>query len=139
VNALAAHLAHDAFGIARAYPVLGHPSRGAGPRLVGRVGGRMAFGHPVDVRDWEYALERNDAHVMTYLVPLDWAGRALPSLAIPDELVVVARVHEQSLELAHSDVVWQRGDHAVVLSRVGRAEAEAMLDDVAVGKGRSGL
>ena len=28
VNALAAHLAHDAFGVTRAYPVLGHPSRG---------------------------------------------------------------------------------------------------------------
>jgi NhaP-type Na+/H+ or K+/H+ antiporter len=134
VNALAAHLAHDAFGIRRAYPVLGHPSRGAGPRLVDRVGGRMAFGHPVDVREWEYALERGEAHVVTYLVPLDWAGRALPSLAIPEELVVLARTHGESLELAHSEVVWQRGDHAVVLSRVGRDRAEAMLDDVALAR-----
>lgn len=34
VNALAAHLARGAFGVARTFPVLGHPSRRAGPRLV---------------------------------------------------------------------------------------------------------
>ena len=94
----------------------------------------MAFGHPVDVREWEYALDRGEAHLMTYLVPLDWAGRSLASLSIADEIVVVARVRGQSLELAHSEVVWQRGDSAAVLSRVRRDEAEAMLDDAAVAR-----
>lgn len=134
VNALAAHLAHDAFGISRAFPVLGHPSRGAGPRLIDRVGGRLAFGRPVDVREWEYALEHNDAHVINYPVPLDWAGRALPALALPDELVVIARVRGQSVELAYSEIVWQRGDEAVVLSRSGPERAAAMLDAVRPGR-----
>jgi NhaP-type Na+/H+ or K+/H+ antiporter len=128
VNALAAHLAHDAFGVARAFPALGHPSRGAGPRLIDRVGGRMAFGHTLDIRDWEYALEHRQARVVTYLVPLDWAGHHLRDLAVPDDAVLLARVRAGSLELAHSDLVWQRGDEALILSRAD--DVAVMLDRV---------
>jgi NhaP-type Na+/H+ or K+/H+ antiporter len=134
VNALAAHLARDAFGVTRAFPVLGHPSRGAGPRLVDRVGGRMAFGHPVDVREWEYALEHREARVVKYLVPLDWSGHALRTLAIPDDVVVLARVRGGSLELAQPELIWQRGDEAVVLSRVRGGDAETLLDRVVPGR-----
>jgi NhaP-type Na+/H+ or K+/H+ antiporter len=124
VNALAAHLARDAFGVARAFPVLGHPSRGAGPRLVDRVGGRMAFGHPVDVREWEHALEHDEARIVNYLVPLDWSGHPMRALSVPDDVVVLARVQGGSLELAHPEMIWQRGDQAIVLSR-------ARVDDAA--------
>jgi NhaP-type Na+/H+ or K+/H+ antiporter len=134
VNALAAHLARDAFGVARAFPVLGHPSLGAGPRLVDRVGGRMAFGHPVDVREWEYALEHGEAQVITYLIPLDWSGRALRTLAVTDDLVMLARVHDGSLEIAHPELTWQRGDEAVVLSRIAPDAATALLDAIAPGR-----
>jgi NhaP-type Na+/H+ or K+/H+ antiporter len=134
VNALAAHLAHDAFGVARALPVLGHPSRGAGPRLVDRVGGRMAFGHPVDVREWEYAIEHGEGQILQYLVPLDWSGHALHTLVVPDDVVVVARVRNGSLELAQPDIVWQRGDEATVLCRVSAEDAIALLDRVAPGR-----
>jgi NhaP-type Na+/H+ or K+/H+ antiporter len=138
VNALAAHLAHDAFGVARAFPVLGHPSRGAGPRLVDRVGGRMAFGHPMDVREWEYAIEHGDARVIQYLVPLDWSGHALHSLIFPDDVVVLARVRNGSLELAQPDLVWQRGDEAAVLSRVRAEDAVLLLDRVVPGQAAAG-
>jgi NhaP-type Na+/H+ or K+/H+ antiporter len=134
VNALAAHLAHDAFGVRRAFPVLGHPSRGAGPRLVDRVGGRMAFGHPMDVREWEYALGHGDAQVMKYLVPLDWSGHALRTFPMPDDVVVLARARGGSVELAQSDLVWQRGDEAVVLSRVSAEEATVVLDRIEPGR-----
>jgi NhaP-type Na+/H+ or K+/H+ antiporter/Trk K+ transport system NAD-binding subunit len=136
VNALAAHLARDAFGVTRAFPVLGHPSRGAGPRLVDRVGGQMAFGHPMEVREWEYALEHGEARVVKYLVPLDWSGHALHALPIPDDVVVLARVRGASLELAQPELVWQRGDEAVVLARVGGEGTEAVLDRVVPGKVR---
>jgi Trk K+ transport system NAD-binding subunit len=138
VNALAAHLARDAFGVMRAFPVLGHPSRGAGPRLVDRVGGRMAFGHPVDVREWEYALEHGEAQIVRYLVPLDWAGHALRTLPIPGDVVVLARVSGGSLELAQPELVWQRGDEAMVLSRVDVEEAVVLLDRVVPGRTQSG-
>jgi NhaP-type Na+/H+ or K+/H+ antiporter len=138
VNALAAHLARDAFGVTRAFPVLGHPSRGAGPRLVDRVGGRMAFGHPMDVREWEYALEHREAQVVNYLVPLDWSGHALRTLVMAGDVVVLARVRGGSLELAQPELVWQRGDEAVVLSRVG-ADAGTLLDQVVPGRTQSGV
>jgi Trk K+ transport system NAD-binding subunit len=138
VNALAAHLAHDAFGVARAFPVLGHPSRGAGPRLVDRVGGRMAFGHPMDVREWEYAIEHDHAHIVNYLVPLDWSGHTLHSLSIPGDVVVLARIRNGSLELAQPDVVWQRGDEAAVLSRVSTEDAVTLLDRVVPGRATAG-
>jgi NhaP-type Na+/H+ or K+/H+ antiporter len=133
VNALAAHLARDAFGVTRALPVLGHPSRGAGPRLVDRVGGRMAFGHPVDVREWEYALEHGDARVVTYLVPLDWGGRSLRTIAIPSDVVVLARAHGRSIEVAHSELTWRRDDEALVLSRISAEETARLLDGLAPG------
>jgi NhaP-type Na+/H+ or K+/H+ antiporter len=138
VNALAAHLAHDAFGVRRAFPVLGHPSRGAGPRLVDRVGGRMAFGHPIDVREWEYALEHGKAQIVTYLIPLDWSGHALRTLPMPDEVVVLARARGGSVELAQSDLVWQRGDEAVVLSRITAEEAIVVLDRIEPGRPQAG-
>jgi Trk K+ transport system NAD-binding subunit len=138
VNALAAHLARDAFGIARAFPVLGHPSRGAGPRLVDRVGGRMAFGHPIDVREWEHALEHGEAQLVTYPVPLDWGGHTLRTFSFPQDLVVVARIRGGSLEVAHSELAWQRDDEAVVLSRARREETVAVLDRVAPGKATVG-
>jgi NhaP-type Na+/H+ or K+/H+ antiporter len=139
VNALAAHLARDAFGVARAYPVLGHPSRGAGPRLVDRVGGRMAFGHPVDVREWEHALEHGEAHLLTYLVPLDWGGYPLRSIAVPDEVIVLARARGGSLEIAHPDLVWQRDDEAIVLGRGPADAAAAALDAVVPGRAQHGV
>jgi Trk K+ transport system NAD-binding subunit len=137
VNALAAHLARDAFGVMRAFPVLGHPSRGAGPRLVDRVGGRMAFGHPMDVREWEYAIEHGEAQIVQYLVPLDWSGRPLRTLAMPDDVVVLARLRGGSLELAQPELVWQRGDEAVVLSRVSAGDAAILLDRVVPGQARA--
>jgi NhaP-type Na+/H+ or K+/H+ antiporter len=138
VNALAAHLARDAFGVMRAFPVLGHPSRGAGPRLVDRVGGRMAFGYPMDVREWEYALEHGEAQVVKYLVPLDWNGHALRTLVMPDDAVVLARMHGGSLELAQPDLIWQRGDEAAVLTRVSAGDATTLLDRVAPGRAGAG-
>jgi NhaP-type Na+/H+ or K+/H+ antiporter/Trk K+ transport system NAD-binding subunit len=137
VNALAAHLARDAFGVGRAFPALGHPSRGAGPRLVDRVGGRMAFGHPLDVREWEYALEHGKGKIFTYPVPLDWTGHALRSLPIPDDLVVLARVRGGSLELAQPELIWQRGDEALVLSRVSAENLAQLLDRAVSGRARA--
>jgi Trk K+ transport system NAD-binding subunit len=138
VNALAAHLARDAFGVTRALPVLGHPSRGAGPRLVDRVGGRMAFAHPVDVREWEYALEHGEARVVTYLAPLDWAGRSLHAIAIPREVVILARAQGKSIEVAHSELTWRRDDEAMVLTRLSEEETGRMLDAVSPATVRAG-
>ena len=128
VNALAAHLAHDAFGIARAYPALGHPSRGAGKQLVDRVGGNLAFGQPIDVRAWEYELEHGDARFITWGVPPGWPGTAVRAMALPEGLVPVARVRNGSVEVVHPDQTWQRADEITFVSRIPAEAARTLLD-----------
>ena len=128
VNALAAHLAHDAFGIARAYPALDDPSRGAGSRLIDRVGGNLAFGQPIDVRTWEYELQHGEAYFVTYFIAEGWPTDPVRAMAMVEGLVPIARVRGGSAEVGHPEHVWQRGDEIVFLSRYPADVAHAMLD-----------
>jgi NhaP-type Na+/H+ or K+/H+ antiporter/Trk K+ transport system NAD-binding subunit len=130
VNALVAHLAHDAFGITRAYPALGHPAHGAGPRLLERVGGRIAFGRPIEVQNWEEALRSGNADFFTFEIP-PRAERELQPSALPDDMIGIARERDGSIELTSADQVWRRGDVVVVLSRLSPAETQAALANLA--------
>ena len=128
VNALAAHLAHDGFGIARAYPALGHPSRGAGTQLIDRVGGNLAFGQPIDVRAWEYELEHGEAWFITWQIGNEWPSQALRAIRLPEGLVPLARVRGGSVEVSHPEQTWARGDEITFLSRLPADAARALLD-----------
>jgi NhaP-type Na+/H+ or K+/H+ antiporter len=126
VNALAAHLAQDAFGVARAYPALADARRGAGPRLLDRVGGVIAFARAVDVRAWEYDLERGNARFLAHTVPAAWHGKAIEATGVSDEIVPVARIRGGSVEIVNSQQSWQRGDEVIVVTRLS-AEATRVL------------
>ncbi len=132
VNALAAHLGHDAFGIHRALPATADPSRGAGAQLLARVGGRMAFGHPVDVREWEHAISEGTATLVTCMLPAVWQARTLREVAIPPDMVAVARVRRDSVEIASADQDWTGGDAVVLLTEMSQREAESRLDELLV-------
>ena len=136
VNALAAHLAHDAFGIGRAYPALGHPSRGASERLVDRVGGNLAFAQPIDVRAWEYDLEQGEAWFVTCTIDEGWPLDPLRAMRFPDGVVAIARVRTGSVEVAHPDLSWQRGDQVVFLSRFPAELVRTLLDAARAGGDR---
>jgi hypothetical protein len=124
VNALAAHLAHDAFGVARAFPALGHPSRGAGPRLLERVGGHIAFGRPLDVRAWETALERGEARFVSVRVE---RGSQRGPASLPESVVAIARVRGDSVEMVNAELRWQDGDELILLSGLSDADTRAAL------------
>jgi NhaP-type Na+/H+ or K+/H+ antiporter len=128
VNALAAHLAHDAFGIGRAYPALADAKRGAGPRLLDRVGGVIAFARAVDVRTWEYDLERGDASLMSQAVPSTWVGKSIEETSLPGDVVPLIRIHAGSVEIVNSQQSWQRGDEIIVMTRLSAEETSALLD-----------
>ncbi|HXD47321.1 MAG TPA: cation:proton antiporter, partial [Gemmatimonadaceae bacterium] len=128
VNALAAHLAHDAFGVAAAYPSLADPTRGASSQLLERVGGRLAFGRAVDVRSWDYALEHGGARVFVFRVPEGSPERQRVS-ELPSDLLVLARVRDQSLEIATAQTTWRGGDHLVAATTLAEGEAVAVLDE----------
>ena len=128
VNALAAHLAHDAFGVARAYPALDQPHRGASARLLERVGGRLAFGQPVDVRLWDHLLEHGEATVVRLTIGDRWGTLTPSRLARPDALLPVALVRGDSVEITTPEQTWRRSDDVVFVSRVSAAEARTLLE-----------
>lgn len=117
VNALAAHVAEDAFGIPRAFPALSAPDRGANERLLHRVGGRMAFGGPVDVRDWEFALDAGEARMERIKPEPAWLGKRVSGVALPGRILPLARVRGRDVEVVHADQSWSAGDELVVLRR----------------------
>ncbi|MGZ8470119.1 MAG: cation:proton antiporter domain-containing protein [Gemmatirosa sp.] len=132
VNALATHLAHDAFGVERTFPALGHPSRGAGPRLLERVGGRIAFGRPIDVRAWEASLEEGTANFVTYRVPPGGPTRASE---LPEGTVPIARVHGELAEIVNADLTWRAGDELVLLSRLPESVTATVVETAARRRG----
>lgn len=129
VNALAALLAQDAFGIARAYPALADASRGAGPRLLDRVGGRIAFARALDVRAWEYDLDRGHATLTTIPVPASWAGKTVEVTRLPDDIVALARIRGDSVEIVSPQQSWQRGDEAMLMTCLTAEATRALLGE----------
>ena len=125
VNALATHLAHDVFGVERTFPVLGHPSLGASPRLLEHVGGRIAFGRPIDVREWESSLAEGTAQFVSYRVR---PGDATLASQLPESVVPVVRVRGETAEVVNADLGWQAGDELVLLSRLPDELTAAVID-----------
>jgi len=123
VNALAAHLAHDGFGVARALPVLGQPSHGASAQLLERVGGRLAFGRPVDVRLWDRLLEEGEARVVTIALEANGPSERVPhspsELPMSNQAVPVALIHGSSAEITTREQTWRTGDRVVFVARAG--------------------
>lgn len=128
VNVLACHLAHDAFGIARAYPVLANPTRGASARLLDRVGGRIAFGRPLDVRAWETAFLQGDARTMVYRVPAAVQERVYLD-EFDDDVVAFARARAGSVEIASGEQTWRTDDHVLVATRLTEQDTTRLLED----------
>jgi Trk K+ transport system NAD-binding subunit len=129
VNVLACHLAHDAFGVARTYPVLAHATRGASPKLLDRVGGSLAFGRAIDVRSWEIAFSQGTARTVAIRLPA-----AIPEAvyldALRDDVVPVARARGGSIEVATAEQTWRGDDHVLVASLRDEAETVRYLNDL---------
>lgn len=122
VNALAAHLGHDAFGIARACPVLAGESRGANERLLERVGGNVAFARGIDLREWEHALRHDRARLLAVAVPEGTRERGYLE-RLPESIVPLARVRQQSIDVATADQTWRAGDRVILLTTLAPDEA----------------
>ena len=126
VNTLTAHLAQDAFGIHGAYPVLANPAHGASAQLLDRVGGRLAFGRPIDLRSWDYAIDRDQARIMVFHVP---DGTTSRDCELPDHILLLARARDRSIEIATSSTRWRGGDDLVVATTLEAGETTMRLDD----------
>ncbi|HEY4218272.1 MAG TPA: cation:proton antiporter [Gemmatimonadaceae bacterium] len=133
VNALAAHLAHDGFGVAGTYPALANPEHGASAQLLDRVGGDLAFGRPIDVREWDFAFAHGAARIVVFRIPAGIDER--PRLSeLPTTMVSIARVRARSIEIATSSQTWRGDDHVVVATTLSETDATETLHELTAGR-----
>lgn len=129
VNVLACQLAHDTFGIERAFPLLTNPTKGANPRLLQQTGGKLAFGRFVSLVDWE----AKDClwTELAWSVPESWPPIPLSRIPFPGDLLPVIRKRGNSTEIVHADQVWQPGDTVITLSSRTMTDALTEMEQVA--------
>jgi len=128
VNVLVVQLAREAFHIRDAYAVLDAPHKGAGPQLVEQVGGRTAFGRPLDISAWEHALRNGSVVRFTWEVPEVFSGSAVGQLGLPEELLPIVLIRGDTVEITHSEQTWRKGDKVVFLSLRTEGEARQVLE-----------
>ena len=129
VNTLAAHVASDEFGVRRAYPAIGRAGQGVGERLLERVGGRVAFGRPIDVRLWEAALTSGTAHTFDYVVPATSERRGgVSARDLPPEVVPLALVRDGSVEVVAAETRWNGGETLALLTSLDERETVERLN-----------
>ena len=128
VNVLVCQLAHDAFGIERAFPALGNPAKGANPKLLAQTGGKLAFGRFINMTDWEHVGE-----VLTevsWSVSDSWPSVSLSKLSLPSDLLPVIRLRGNNIEIVHTEQVWQKGDSIIFLSALPEQRALNTLEEM---------
>jgi NhaP-type Na+/H+ or K+/H+ antiporter len=115
VNALAVQLAHEEFGVARAYPALTGPERGASTGLLARTGGHLAFGRPLDVRAWDHVLA-SQSRPFTWTVPAGFRATRADAVEVPEGVLPVVRLRRGSPEVVHAGQAWEAGDEVLGLT-----------------------
>jgi NhaP-type Na+/H+ or K+/H+ antiporter len=128
VNVLVAQMAHDNFGIRRAYPSIKNPERGANLKLLKRTGGKLAFGRPIDILAWEYANGQIDR--IETAVHANWNDKMVSALEFPEEVLPILRIRGNSTEIVHADQVWQIGDRVIFLTNAPPEKAASHLPQI---------
>jgi peroxiredoxin family protein len=128
VNVLACQLAHDGFGIDRAFPALSNPAKGANPALLKQTGGKLAFGRFITVANWEKA--EAEIHELSWLFPLGRAAANARDISLLADLIPILRIRNGSAEIVHAEQSWQPGDTIIILSLLAPSEAQSALDQV---------
>ena len=126
VNVLVSQLAHDVFGIKRAYPILLNPEKGADIRTLEKTGGKMGFGRPVDIYAWENV---NIQHFL-WEIPESWVYTPLKFAQIPGELLPVIRLRNGSAEVVYLEQDWKPKDTIVFLARISTQQAQDYLQEM---------
>jgi NhaP-type Na+/H+ or K+/H+ antiporter len=125
VNVLVCQLAHDEFGIQRAYPALGNPAKGANPGLLQQIGGSLAFGREVDFPAWELA---GEIFQIAWDVPESRNATLAKDAQTPTGLLPVLQIRKNSADLVHANQPWETGDTIVFIGTGSSEAARAALD-----------
>jgi NhaP-type Na+/H+ or K+/H+ antiporter len=128
VNVLACQIAQDAFGIKRAFPAMSNPAKGANPTLLKITGGRLAFGHFIDISEWEGWKE---IHEIAWQIPESRPVSKAGDLSISGEILPILRVRRNSAEIVHAGQDWQAGDRIIFITNQRLDAAKKILNQIA--------
>lgn len=131
VNVLAVAIAREEFHIPRAYPVV--DVGGVRAEMVERIGGRLAFGRPIDIRGWEHAISYEPVVTLVWTVPEGHSGAAVGRLELPDFLLPLVRLRGEEAELVHDAQTWSRGEQVIFIAHAPEDKARAALAALAEG------
>ncbi len=113
VNVLGSQIAQDAFGIKRAFPAMSNPAKGANPTLLKLTGGRLAFGHYIDISEWE---GWKKIHDFTWQIPASRPVARAGDLGVSNGVLPILRIRRNSAEIVHADQDWQAGDGIIFVT-----------------------
>ncbi|GAB1470707.1 sodium:proton antiporter [Chloroflexota bacterium] len=125
VNVLVAQLAREEFGVARAYPSLKNPDKGAGTELLSQTGGKLAFGRPIDVSQWDANFKKIKS--FAWEVPQNWTLQPVSSMSFSENLLPVILKRRGNTQLTHADQVWQAGETIIFLTTLSLKKAKEEL------------
>jgi hypothetical protein len=111
--------------------VLDSASGGVGPELVEQVGGHCAFGRPIDVRDWEHALNYGETARVVWEVPEGFPGAPVARLELPGFALPLVRLRGEGAEIVHAGQTWSAGERVVLVSRRPAEETLQALNSLA--------
>ena len=128
VNVLACQLAHDSFGIERAFPALSNPAKGANPTLLKQTGGKLAFGRFITVARWEKA----DAEIyeLSWQFPPSRTPVNARDIVLPADIIPILRIRSGSAEIVHAEQTWQSEDTIIILSLYPQSQIQSELDKI---------
>lgn len=128
VNVLACQLAHDIFGIERAFPVLSNPDRGANSAILKQTGSRLAFGRFVSVNSW--GKTETGIHELSWQFPSNHSTVNARDISLPVDLIPILRIRSGSAEIVHAEQSWQPGDIIIILSQYAPTESQGVLAQI---------
>ena len=126
VNMLVSQLAQDHFGIRLAYPSLKNLEKGTNEKLLQKIGGKLAFGRPIDILKWEYTTGK--IHAVSWEVPNDWPSKMITEFQFPENLLPALRINGRNTEVVHADQLWAFGDKVVFLTNLSVETAQESLN-----------
>ncbi|NQY80873.1 MAG: cation:proton antiporter [Candidatus Caenarcaniphilales bacterium] len=118
VNFLACQIARDLYQVNNVYPAIGNPDKSVHARLVGEIGGDLAYTKVLNIDHWKKAIDNNK--VTIFEKELEDSGK-LSELTI-DELddqdwIPVILKRKESFFFAHSAQPFNCGDVLICLSK----------------------
>lgn len=120
VNFLVCQMVKEEFHIKQVYPAIDVPEKGVHQKLVDEIGGNLAYSKSVSIEDWKAAVNKNLVKIIEWEM-VDAKGGMLGDLEAvginQDNWLPLILKREKEYFFAHSDLVWQKDDVLICLSK----------------------